>query len=99
VVLGVVETMTDPEGGPSVFGTGGGQLLADELQVPLLGTIPLDIAVREGGDSGVPITAAGESDIATRFAQLAERVEARAPKFPKPPPAPADRIKNPLALL
>ena len=45
VVLGAVETMSDPEDGPSVFGTGGGQLLADELDIPLLATIPLDAAV------------------------------------------------------
>jgi ATP-binding protein involved in chromosome partitioning len=99
VVLGVVETMSDPEDGPSVFGSGGGQLLADELEVPLLATIPLDVAVREGGDSGVPITAAGPSPIADRFAALAEAVEARKPVFAPTPVAPADRIKKPLSML
>ncbi len=99
VVLGVVETMTDPEGGPTVFGTGGGQLLAEELEVPLLATIPLDATVREGGDSGVPVTATGEGDIAARFAALAEAVEARRPVFRTPAPAPADRIKKPLSML
>jgi ATP-binding protein involved in chromosome partitioning len=99
VVLGVVETMTDPEDGPAVFGTGGGEILAKDISVPLLATIPLDASVRAGGDSGVPVTATGEGEIAARFAQLAEKVEARRPVFPKAPPAPADRIKKPLSLL
>ncbi|MCW2923733.1 MAG: hypothetical protein JWM98_1137 [Thermoleophilia bacterium] len=98
VVLGVVETMTDPEGGPQVFGTGGGQVLADDLQVPLLGTIPLDAAIREGGDTGLPVTL-GTGDSSARFAALAEAVEARRPVFATPPPAPMDRIKKPLSLL
>lgn len=99
VVLGVVETMTDPEGGPAVFGTGGGQLLADDLSVPLLATIPLDATIREGGDSGVPVTATGAGPIAERFARLAELVEARRPVFAPKVPAPGDRIKKPLSLL
>ena len=40
-----------------IFGTGGGQELADELGVPLLGQLPLVPALREGGDDGRPITA------------------------------------------
>jgi ATP-binding protein involved in chromosome partitioning len=99
VVLGVVETMSDPEDGPSVFGRGGGRTLADELQVPLLATIPLDPAVREGGDTGVPIAAAGPGALADCFVELAEAIEARRPVFPEPPAAPADRIKKPLTVL
>jgi ATP-binding protein involved in chromosome partitioning len=98
VVLGVVETMSDPDGGPSVFGTGGGKLLAEELEVPLLATIPLDPAVREGGDAGVPV-ATTDAAVAVRFAELAELVEQRKPVFAPAPPAPADRIKKPLSLL
>ncbi|MBC7459926.1 MAG: Mrp/NBP35 family ATP-binding protein, partial [Thermoleophilia bacterium] len=103
IVLGVVETMSDPEGGPQVFGRGGGQLLADELQVPLLATIPLDQAVREGGDMGEPIVARRREEpapyAAVQFELLAEAVEARRPKVKPQPPAPMDRIKKPLALL
>jgi ATP-binding protein involved in chromosome partitioning len=90
--------MSDPEDGPSVFGTGGGALLAEELEVPLLATIPLDQAVREGGDSGVPV-ATTDAPSAARFHQLAELVEARRPVFAPKVPAPADRIKKPLSLL
>ena len=99
VVLGVVETMSDPEDGPAMFGRGGGQVLAEELSVPLLATIPLDARIREGGDAGSPVTAAGEGPLFEQFVQLAERIEERRPKTVTPPPAPADRIKKPLSLL
>jgi ATP-binding protein involved in chromosome partitioning len=59
-VLGIVENMSyllcAHCGKPTpLFGSGGGRALADELHVPLLGEIPLESAVREGGDSGSPI--------------------------------------------
>src|SRR6476469_1146382 len=49
-VVGVIENMTS-----DVFGSGGGEKLATELGVPLLGSVPLDADVRESGDSGVPL--------------------------------------------
>ena len=49
-LLGVVENMTS-----EVFGTGGGARLAEQLEVPLLGQVPLDAALRECGDAGVPL--------------------------------------------
>jgi ATP-binding protein involved in chromosome partitioning len=64
-VAGVIENMSYmemPDGGRmELFGSGGGQLLTERLtastgtDVPLLGQIPLDILLREGGDSGRPI--------------------------------------------
>lgn len=64
-VAGVIENMSHlemPDGSRmELFGSGGGQLLTERLStatgtnVPLLGQIPLDILLREGGDSGVPI--------------------------------------------
>lgn len=64
-VAGVIENMSHlemPDGGRmELFGSGGGQLLTERLSattgtpVPLLGQIPLDILLREGGDSGQPI--------------------------------------------
>ena len=39
----------------AIFGTGGGRRLADELQVPLLGEVPLHPPVLEGADRGLPI--------------------------------------------
>jgi ATP-binding protein involved in chromosome partitioning len=49
-LLGVVENMTS-----DVFGRGGGERLAAEIGAPLLGHVPLDIAVREAGDAGEPL--------------------------------------------
>jgi ATP-binding protein involved in chromosome partitioning len=59
-IFGVVENMSYlelPNGDRmDVFGTGGGEKLAKESGVPFIGAIPMDPAVREGGDSGVPVT-------------------------------------------
>jgi ATP-binding protein involved in chromosome partitioning len=49
-LLGVIENMSG-----EAFGTGGGERLADELQVPLLGRVPLDARLREAGDEGAPL--------------------------------------------
>jgi ATP-binding protein involved in chromosome partitioning len=49
-LLGVVENMSG-----DVFGSGGGAELAADLGIPLLGTVPLDTALREQGDLGVPV--------------------------------------------
>ncbi len=58
-----------------IFGSGGGQALADELGVPLLGQIPLLPTLREGGDDGRPIVAvAPESEAAAQFREMAERI-------------------------
>ncbi|HEY3345714.1 MAG TPA: Mrp/NBP35 family ATP-binding protein [Anaerolineaceae bacterium] len=58
-VLGVVENMSYlelPDGTRmDIFGSGGGQKLADAAGVPFIGSIPIDAAVREGGDAGKPI--------------------------------------------
>ncbi|MBA3267905.1 MAG: P-loop NTPase, partial [Acidimicrobiia bacterium] len=61
-VRGVVENMSWFTGDDAkrypIFGAGGGQMLADDLGVPLLAQIPLVTALREGGDVGQPITVA-----------------------------------------
>jgi ATP-binding protein involved in chromosome partitioning len=58
-LLGVIENMsgfTTPDGQRfTIFGEGGGQLLADELDVPLLGKVPLAENLREHADSGTPL--------------------------------------------
>ncbi|MET0189580.1 MAG: P-loop NTPase [Pseudonocardia sediminis] len=59
-VAGVVENMTASACGACgeltpVFGSGGGQTLAEIAEAPLLGRIPLDLALREAGDRGVPV--------------------------------------------
>jgi ATP-binding protein involved in chromosome partitioning len=59
-LAGVVENMSvatceECGHGTALFGSGGGQQLADELGVPLLAQVPLDVALREAGDAGVPV--------------------------------------------
>jgi ATP-binding protein involved in chromosome partitioning len=67
-LLGVVENMSG-----DAFGSGGGQRLADELEVPLLGTVPLDPVLRESGDVGTPLVeSAPDSDAGRAITALAE---------------------------
>src|SRR3954452_6970807 len=58
-IAGVIENMsgfTTPDGQRfTIFGEGGGQLLADELDVPLLGKVPLQEELRVGADTGEPL--------------------------------------------
>ena len=82
-VLGVVENMSyleNPETGKpiAVFGSGGGARLAAEVGVPLLGQVPIDPRIVEGGDTGRPIVAAEPNASAARaLTAIAERVAAR----------------------
>ena len=65
-IAGVVENMsgfTTPGGERfQIFGEGGGQQLADELEVPLLGKIPLTMPLREQADAGVPLIVTDPDD-------------------------------------
>ena len=75
-VLGIVENMStfhcpDCGGRHDIFGSGGGQTLADEVQLPFLGEIPLDPAIREGGDDGQPMVL-GEGETSERLREFAE---------------------------
>ena len=84
-VRGVIENMswfTGDDGKKyELFGSGGGQELADELGVPLLAQIPLTMALREGGDDGKPIAAvAPDSETGKAFHALAAQVDAMKPK-------------------
>jgi ATP-binding protein involved in chromosome partitioning len=78
-VKGIIENMSwftgDDGTRYEIFGAGGGQLLADELGVPLLGQLPLLPQLREGGDNGRPITAVDpESEVAQSFQAIATRI-------------------------
>ena len=76
-VAGVIENMSDftCEHGTTyaLFGTGGGRRLAEDLGVPLVGSIPLHPDVASGGDIGEPV-ALGEGELAEVFAALAATV-------------------------
>jgi ATP-binding protein involved in chromosome partitioning len=78
-VRGVIENMSwftgDDGKRYEIFGSGGGQELADELDVPLLGQLPLVTQLREGGDDGRPIAAvAPESELGAAFHAMARRI-------------------------
>src|SRR5919198_729319 len=68
-IAGVIENMsgfTTPSGERfQLFGEGGGQLLADELDVPLLGKVPLTMPLREQADAGVPLVTTDPDDPAS----------------------------------
>jgi ATP-binding protein involved in chromosome partitioning len=76
-VAGVIENMSsfECEHGTSysLFGEGGGQRLADEIGVPLVGSVPLHPDMTAGGDEGVPV-AVGDGPLAEVFRALAERI-------------------------
>jgi ATP-binding protein involved in chromosome partitioning len=92
-VLGIVENMAGfacPHCGheTAIFGEGGGQKLAKEFDVPVLGSIPIDLETRVGGDTGEPIVVARPaSPRAEAFRRVAAGVRSRlaevaAPKLP-----------------
>jgi len=61
-----------------VFGNGGGERLAREAEVPFLGEIPMDPAVRIGGDAGVPVVLSDpDSEVGKSLRELARRVAAQ----------------------
>ena len=82
-ILGVVENMSwfTPPGQSEryyLFGQGGGKKIEREFGVPLLGQVPIEVAVREGGDSGMPITiSAPTSASAKALADIAGKVAQR----------------------
>jgi len=84
---GVIENMsgfTTPSGERfAIFGQGGGQELADELDVPLLGSVPLTMPLREQADSGTPLVIQDPDDPASQaIRHLARGLIAIAPAAP-----------------
>jgi ATP-binding protein involved in chromosome partitioning len=78
-VIGVIENMAafvTPSGERfPIFGAGGGAALAEELDVPLFGQIPLTMGLREGADSGLPVVLSDPSDAAAQaIQQTAQRL-------------------------
>ena len=71
-ILGIVENMS---GG--LFGSGGGEVAAKKWDVPFLGRVPLDGAICEGGDSGMPIILQDGSSAAQAFRTIAGTLAAR----------------------
>ncbi len=76
-IAGVIENMsvfTTPAGERfALFGEGGGQLLADELEVPLIGKVPLTMPLRETSDAGTPLVEIDPDDPAAQAIRQAAR--------------------------
>ena len=75
-VLGIVENMSgfvcpDCGGTHDIFGSGGGESFAADVDLPFLGRIPLDPAVREGGDTGRPIVLEDDDETGESFREFA----------------------------
>jgi ATP-binding protein involved in chromosome partitioning len=79
-LLGIVENMSHFVCGhcgqrTDIFSTGGGERAADKLGVPFLGRIPIDPAIRDGGDTGHPIVVADPaSPQAAAFRDIAQKI-------------------------
>ncbi len=82
-ILGIIENMSSfvcPECGheEAIFGAGGGDQLAGESDVPLLGKLPLDIRIRKEADSGAPtVVSDPDGEIAARYGEIALRALAQ----------------------
>ncbi len=82
-VLGVIENMSthicsNCGHEEHIFGEGGGARMAEQYSVPMLGSLPLDIRIREQADSGTPTVAAlPDSDLAARYREIARNAAAR----------------------
>jgi ATP-binding protein involved in chromosome partitioning len=103
-MLGVIENMsafTAPDGQRfTIFGEGGGQVLADELGVPLLGKVPLEEALREHADAGDPlVTAEPDAGASIAIRQAARGIIAAIPvELPLMQAVAADMPVAPVAL-
>ena len=80
-VVGLIENMSYFQCAHSsehidIFGHGGGEKLSEETGLPLLGAIPIDLAISQGGDSGTPLMISSpDSDTAHLFLDIAEKIE------------------------
>ena len=90
-VLGIVENMavhacSNCGHVEHLFGEGGGERMAAQYDVPLLGSLPLDIAIREQGDAGRPVVvAAPDSPVALAYRQVARAMVEQLSKRPRAP--------------
>jgi len=88
-VLGVVENMathicSNCGHEEHIFGEGGGARMAEQYNVAYLGSLPLDIRIREQSDSGTPVVAAmPESDLALRYREIARNTAGRLSRQPR----------------
>jgi ATP-binding protein involved in chromosome partitioning len=88
-VLGVVENMathvcSNCGHEEHIFGEGGGQRMAAQYEVPYLGSLPLDIRIREQADGGTPtVVAMPDSELAARYREIARNAAGRLSRQPR----------------
>ena len=87
-VLGVVENMalhtcSNCNHTEAIFGSGGGEFIAEQYQVPLLGQLPLASGIRAQVDKGIPSVLA-DDEFASYYVSIAKNIEANINKFAKP---------------
>lgn len=77
-VLGVVENMSGfvtPSGERfDIFGSGGGEELSERYGIPLLGKVPIEMSIREGGDRGEPGAYQSDTEVARVFQELGDKL-------------------------
>ncbi|EXA68208.1 cobQ/CobB/MinD/ParA nucleotide binding domain protein [Acinetobacter baumannii 348935] len=86
-VMGVVENMSthicsNCGQEEQIFGTGGGDKLSEQYNIPLLGRLPLNAVIRENADAGKPSVIAGD-DAAESYMAIAQKIAAKLPKAEK----------------
>lgn len=86
-VMGVIENMSthicsNCGHEEQIFGTGGGDQLSEQYNIPLLGHLPLNVQIRENADAGKPSVIAGD-DAAERYIEIAQKIAAQLPKAEK----------------
>jgi ATP-binding protein involved in chromosome partitioning len=104
-VLGIIENMSHyvcsccGQAEP-IFGEGGGQQLSRKLKVPLLGQVPLDPAVRSGGDAGLPVVlAAPASPAGKSLLQVVEALTTQIEASPVPPASKQYSLRHDLPVI
>ena len=79
-ILGLIENMSYFQCAHSsehidIFGHGGGKKLSSETELPLLGAIPIDLEISQGGDSGIPLMISSpDSTTGHLFLDIAEKI-------------------------
>ncbi|MCK7609432.1 iron-sulfur cluster carrier protein ApbC [Acinetobacter portensis] len=86
-VMGVIENMSTHICSScgheeQIFGTGGGDKLSEQYQIPLLGRLPLNASIRENADAGKPSVIAGDA-AAENYMEIAKKIAEKLPKVEK----------------
>jgi len=86
-VMGVIENMSthicsNCGHEEQIFGAGGGDQLAEQYHIPLLGRLPLNVQIRENADAGKPSVIAGD-DAADSYLQIAQKIADKLSKAAK----------------